>query len=479
MNNKSFYLEEKYIYKLFNEVKFDEREFDKMDDEMPEILKKKIKKNLNKKIRSRSYIKAAKRSSVAAAVLLVLLIGAGAVSPTLAKNIPIVNSIFQILNNKFGYFEEYIPYSQLVDKSVTDNGITLTINEALADDAKLILGYTIKSNSKIQGLQVVGLMRFLKVNGSTVGGGSSAGEYLDDTTFVGIDRISYHSQSSSDQLKVDLNVDDIMGIKGKWNFSFTVSKAELVKKTTVFKTTNKVDLPEGIVTVDKVVFTPIDSTIYFSGNYKDKNAETRAMDAVVYRWFIFDGQGTELSSEGGSWGGNADLPYGKDFKGTAQFQKVKNIPQYLTVIPCRFKVTNADSVSENLQTGEETPIIKTKNPSESSQVINGNYPIELSQGKMGKLIIKDITTENGETVVRYTAEGKAPYFQGSSLHVKNAAGEYVTPKRYDIRRDEEHPNDFTMVFPALDLSKQYSVGTFQFENIEFMEDLKFKIELNQ
>jgi hypothetical protein len=479
MADKSFYLEEKDIYKLLNEVKFEEREFAKTDDEMPEILKEKIKKNLNKEIRNRSYIKAAKKSSIAAAVLLVLLIGAGTVSPTLAKNIPVINSIFQILNNKFGYYAEYMPYSQLVDKSVTDNGITLTINEALADDAKLILGYTIKSTSKIEALQVVGLMRFLKVNGSTVGGGSSAGEYLDDTTFVGIYNITYHSPSSSDQLKVDFNVDDIMGIKGKWNFSFTVSKADLVKKTMVFKTTNKVDLPEGIVTVDKVVFTPIDSTIYFSGNYKDKNAETRAMEDVVYRWFIFDDQGTELSSVGGSWGGNADLPYGKDFKGKAQFQKVKNIPQYLTVIPCRSKVTNGDGVSENLETDEMTPIIKTKNPSESLQVINGNYPMELSQGKMGKLIIKNITTENGETVVHYTAEGKAPYFQGSSLHVKNAAGEYVMPKRYDIRRDEEHPNDFMMVFPALDLSKQYSVGTFQFENIDFMEDLKFKIELNQ
>jgi len=432
---------------------------------MPEISKEKIKKNINKEIKKRSYMKIAKRGSIVAGILLVLLIGAGSVSPALAKNIPIINSIFQIFNDKFGYYEKYISYSQLVGKSVTDNGITLTINEALADDSKLILGYTIKSNSKID-LQGVGLMRFLKVNGSNVGeGGGSTGEYLDDKTFVGIDTISYHSPSSSDQLKVDLNVNDMMGIKGQWNFSFTVSKTELAKKTSVFKTNNKVDLPEGIVTVDNVVFTPIDSTIYFSGNYKDKNAETRAMDAVVYRWFVFDDQGTELTSGGGSFGGN-NVPPGKDFQGTAQFQELKNIPKFITVIPCRFQVTNGDGV-------------KTENPAESLKVINGNYPIELSQGKMGKLIIKGIKTENGETVISYTAEGKAPYYQGESLHVKNADGEYVIPKRYDIRRDEEHPNDFTMVFPAFDLSKEYSVGTTQFENIDFMEDLKYKIELNK
>ncbi|MHB8126945.1 MAG: hypothetical protein ACYDEJ_15165 [Desulfitobacteriaceae bacterium] len=129
------------------------------------------------------------------------------------------------------------------------------------------------------------------------------------------------------------------------------------------------------------------------------------------------------------------------------------------------------------QSGQETPLtIKTKTPGESAQKIDGHFPFELTQGKMGKLIIKDIKTANNETVVRYTAEGKAPYLQGSRLHIKNAAGEYVTPKQY-IKRDEEHPNEFTMVFPALEGNQQYSVSTSRFENIDFMEELKIMIEL--
>jgi hypothetical protein len=129
------------------------------------------------------------------------------------------------------------------------------------------------------------------------------------------------------------------------------------------------------------------------------------MHDVFYRWFIFDDQGTELSSEGGSWGGNADLPYGRDFKGTAQFQKVKNIPQYLTVIPCRYIVGGEEVVSgdpvvrvdpdSGCTITQKTITTKAKDPGESTRIINGNYPIELSQGKMGKLIIKDIKIENG------------------------------------------------------------------------------------
>lgn len=473
-------MEEQDIYKLFNEVRFDQSEFEQMETEIPEILKKKIKRNLNKEIRQRSYLKLAQKGSITAAVLLAGVIVAGTVSPVLAGNIPLINSISQMLNDKFGGRGEYAAYSQLVDKSVTDSGVTVTINEALADDSKLIIGYTIKSSSKIKNLEVVGLPRFLRVNGSTVGGGRGTGQYLDDTTFVGSDQISYHSSSSADQVKVDLNIDEIMGIKGKWDFAFTVSKAELAKNSTVFAPNQQVDLPDCIVKVDKVVFSPIESTIQFSGNDKnsEKIEENEAMNSH-YSWIVFDDQEKELIAKGGSWGGNANLPSGRDFKGEAQFEKVKSIPKYLTVIPCKVTPTGGGYVSTDQNGREVTGTVKTKDPGESIKTIKGNYPLELSQGKMGRLIIKDLKTENGETVVRYTAEGKAPYYQGSSLQIKDSAGEYVTPKSYEIRRDEEHPNDFTMVFPALDLNKEFSLSTTRFEHIEFMEDLKFKVELNQ
>ncbi|MCB8815395.1 DUF4179 domain-containing protein [Desulfosporosinus shakirovi] len=467
MNHPNLNLEEKDIYGLLNGVRFDQSEWEPVTDEMPEILKDKIRKNVLKEVRNKNYLKSVKRSLMAAAVLLVILIGIGTVSPALARNIPVLHSIFEIFNDKFGTYQEYIPYSQLVDKSVTDNGITLTINEALADDSTLILGYTIKSDSRNEDLQMAGtnIMGGLLINGSSPKGVGFSGEYLDEKTYVSIARITYHSPSTSDLLKIDLTVDQFMGEKGHWNFSFTVSKTELVQKTRVFKANNQVDLPEGLVTVDKIVLTPIDSTIYFSGNYKDQNAATKAMDTVVYRWFVFDDQGIELSSGGGTFGGN-EAPYGKDFQGTAKFQAVKTIPRSLTIVPCRFPVISGDSA-------------KTEKPSESLQLIDGNYPLELSQGKMGKLIIKDITTEKEETVVRYTAEGKAPYFQGTNLYLKNTAGEYIHPQRYDIRRDENSPNDFTMVFPALDLSQGYSVGTSQFTHMDFREDLKIKIELKK
>lgn len=128
---------------------------------------------------------------------------------------------------------------------------------------------------------------------------------------------------------------------------------------------------------------------------------------------------------------------------------------------------------------QKTQVAKTIEIPSESRVLDGKFPFELSQGKLGKLIIKDIVNENGETIIRYTAVGKAPYHQGKALYIKDAAGENVAAQNYDIRRDAAHPDEFTKVFPFLDFSKGYYACTSRFEDEELLENCKFTIELKQ
>lgn len=123
MDNKNFNLEEKDIFKLFNEIKVEEDEFNDMNEEIPTIKKERIKKNLNKRIKEQKRFKALKYGSIAAAISLVSIIGVGTVSPAFAKNIPILSSITQTINDKFGFRGDYAKYSQDVSQSATDNGI--------------------------------------------------------------------------------------------------------------------------------------------------------------------------------------------------------------------------------------------------------------------------------------------------------------------------------------------------------------------
>lgn len=477
MNNKELNLEEKDIYKLFNQIKLEESEFNAVDEEAHTIQKERIKKNLKKKIKIKNNLKILKYSSAAAAVGLACLIGIGTAYPAFAENIPILSSISQILNDKFGFHGDYTKYSQVVNKSVTDKGITVTINEALADDSKLILGYTIKSNKKIEGLEVVGLSRFLKINGKTFGStGSGTGNYIDDYTYVGSDEIHTTLPKNSDRFNVDLNVTDIMGIKGKWNFAFSVSKDGLSKQSTVFKPNNKLDFPDSNVTIDKVVFSPIDTAIFVSGNYKDKNRKQDGHTFDYDNWIAFDDKGIELIPKGG--GGTSDS-HKQTFQSEMDFVNMKNTPKYLTIIPCKITPSAGGGVSVD-ENGKETPItLETQKPEEISKIIDGVYPIVLPQGKFGKLIINEINTENNTTTVKFTAEGKAPYFQAADLLIKDDKGEVVKVKHYTIREDEQKPNEFTKVFEGLNPNKKYTIFTNDFSNVELREDLKFNIQLNK
>ena len=96
---------------------------------------------------------------------------------------------------------------------------------------------------------------------------------------------------------------------------------------------------------------------------------------------------------------------------------------------------------------------------------------------MGKITIEKIETNNDSTTVKYRVEGKAPYFQAQSLWIKDSNGKEVDYKSYDIRKDDSKPDEFVRQFKKLDPNKKYTIVTNDFSNVEFREDLKFKINL--
>lgn len=168
----------------------------------------------------------------------------------------------------------------------------------------------------------------------------------------------------------------------------------------------------------------------------------------------------------------------KNFNSQMNYIKVKDIPKYLTIIPCKITPSAGGGVSVDKDSKEIHQTIKTKKPKEISKIIDGKYPIELNQGKFGKLVIKEINTKGDTTTVKFIALGKTPHFQAGSLYIKDENGERINFKdHYDIRRNEENPNEFEIDFEALDKNKKYSICTDDFSNVEFREDLKFKIEL--
>lgn len=469
----SMNLEEKDVYKLFNDIKFDEAELTTEDtEEVSTIQKERIKKNLKQKTKNKNNFKKVKYGAAAAGVCLVCLVGASFKYPTFAKDIPILNSIIEMLHANHGDYGKYSDYSSVINKSVTSNGVTITINEALADDSRIILSYTIKSDKKLNDLEVFCPSLFLKVNGNHLsGGGSATGKYIDDTTYVGSEEIKSDAiKELPDKLNIDLNIEYIHELKGKWDFAFSLSKNKSLNESAVITPNVKLDLKDRYLTIDKITASKLETSILTKGKLKsgvDANNPLLPNDDFI----VFDDRGVELIWKGGTT--NKIEPNTNEFTDELNFVTSKHKSKYLTVIP--YTVTPS-KVGSSDSSGKVTSIEGIV-PKEINKDINSTYPMELTQGNMGKLIINEVKKEGDKTIVKYRAEGIAPLFQAQNLHILDSDGNYVKPIDYDIRKDETKPNDFTFTLEPLDPNKKYVLSTNTFDNIDLREDLKFKINL--
>ncbi|EJO5349044.1 DUF4179 domain-containing protein [Clostridium botulinum] len=482
MNKEIF--EEKDILELFNYINIDKDEEENLDINMDDLRKKRLKKNLLKQVKGKKDKKSFKHKAVAASLIIAVAIISVNI-PAFAKNISEFKSVIQAL---IGYGVpkegEYEKYSNSVNKSVTDKGITLTINEVVCDDTELMIAYTIKTKDDIKKIvkevkdgssMTFSLFQYIKINGKQPNSSLGSDErYLDGHTYINSDSINIGDMNLKNKFNVDLNVKNIYGVTGNWNLKFSVSKDEIFKHTKVFKPNIKAQFPDALVNVEKVSFTPINTTISVAGEYNKKeykdiekrekafNVEMTMGSMLYYSWFILDDEGNEIMFKGHSSSEVEDSP-SKDFAYDLKFVNSKRIPKYLTVIPYR-----------DIFSKDNSPIQETyKN-------IDGVYPIELSQGKMGKITIKEIKTYKDKTVVKYKAEGKDPFLQAKVLFVMDDKGNYVEEKEnWNNVKKGNNPSEYIMELKPLDKNKKYKIGTNDLGNYEIRNDLKFRIDLTK
>ncbi|KRU24567.1 hypothetical protein VT91_33310 [Clostridium sporogenes] len=494
--NKDIF-EEKDILELFNYINIDKDEEKNLDLNMDNLRKKRLKKNLLKQVKGKKTRKGLKHKVMAASLIIVVILISVNI-PAFAKNISEFKSVIKAL---VGYGVpkegEYEKYSNSVNKSVTDKGITLTINEVVCDDGELMIGYTIKTKDNIKDIVKkemkdnpipFSLFSYIKINGKQPRSSSGSDpKYLNSYTYINLDSIDIGDMNLKNSFNVDLNVKNIYGVIGNWNFKFSVSKDEISKHTKVFEPNAKFQFPDALVNVEKISFTPINTTITVTGNYKDKSQEASKKRQEAFKkemaggqnlyeydeWFVFDDKGNEITLKGSTSDGGQNAS-SKDFTYNLNLVALKSIPKYLTVIPYKINFDKEEYKKYKSDDGSIfiPPVYKN---------IDGVHPIELSQGSIGKLIIKEIKTKKDKTVVKYKVEGKAPFLQSKQLFIMGDKDNGVQRKDndIDIKKDKNNPNDYIMEFDPLDKNKKYKIGTNDLGHYEIRNDLKFRVNLTK
>lgn len=487
--NKSM-LDEKDMFELFNYINIDEEEKDEdvTDLKMDEIRKKKLRKNLLKQVKGKNSIKNFRYKVAAVAAIVILSIGLA--MPAVAKSVSVLRSMLQTLSNKNDDNGVYERYSKIINKSVTDKGITFTINEVLCDENTMMISYTIKSEGDIKkivrstkevyensrvGDAAFFISNYLKIDGEKpfIGGGPISGndKFLDDHTYVNSETIDFNNKKLPDVLNVDLDIENIFKIEGSWNFKFSVSKKEMLKDSKIFKPNTTVKFPDATVNIEKVAFTPINTYVdtvgeYTKEEYKDPRKRKEAFNLkreqgiiVYYQWAIFDDNGYEIEpADVASWD-----PSPSNFYSRYRLSSVKKVPKYLTITPYR---------ELPWEGGQRKKVDKD---------INGEYPIELSQGEIGKLIIRDIKIEKDKTIVKVTIEGKLPFYQAMFLNIVDENGEGISRKNNKVITsiDESTVNGYICEFEPLDKNKKYKIMAEVLDGeLEIRDDLKVRVDLS-
>ncbi|MBV4417223.1 DUF4179 domain-containing protein [Clostridium tyrobutyricum] len=457
------------IYKYLNDIEMDIEKIDSTDVEIDYITQKRLKRNLLNTIKNKRRMTISKYKVAAAAVIVIILIGVK--MPAIAKNIPNLKSIIQQMHTDVYDTGHYEKYSKAVNKSITDKGITVTINEILTDGNNLMVGYTIKSDTDIRKLVKTGkeiienqgknngfepftLAKDTKINGNyTMGGTQSDGKYLDEYTYINSETMYMDDKNIPSVFNMDLNINNIYGVKGNWNFKFSVSKNDTARESKLFEPNVKVDFPYGKINIEKISFTPVSTSIETTiPNNKNTNVN----------WLVFDDQDNEIEQK--STHREQD-----NNKYKYIFNSVNTIPKNLTIIPYEVNFNNPEYKNGNGSISI-SPIYKN---------IEGIYPIELSQGKMGKIIVESITAEKNKTIVKYKVEGKAPFLQAKELFILDDKGDAIEGNNSLTNIKKNNSNEYIMEFAPLNKDMKYKIGTNDLGYYEIRDDLKFKINLTK
>lgn len=444
-------MSEKDIFKAFNDMNIDEHEFDNIEVNISDIQKKKLKNSLKNKIKTNKF-KRLKIGAATAAAVLVCITGIGYMNPSFASQIPGLNPIVQTLNY-YGDQGEYAKYSEIINKTVSFNGASFTINSVVCDENSLIIGYTIKSDKVIDNRDFPGFQPSFKINNISMSSDwSSGGKDADPHTHIGALEISMARKIYfPNKFKLDMSFDSLLGIKGNWNFKFIVSRDALNKETRSIKPNMTVKLKDTTIKIKKVSLSPINTTILFN----------RSTDTIYGNWLAFDNTGNELSFKNGN---TSRTNFFTDYESTYNYSKISKTAKKLILVP----YTQSD------KTGE---LSKEYNLAKSMNVIipaNTKLPFEASQGNNGKVTITNVTTSDDKLTVQGIVTGNFPQHQVKGVYINSTdknADSTIKELNTTMKKISANKYEFTREYGSVNNSIPCNITVENFDYIDYSKKI--------
>ncbi|EKQ51556.1 MULTISPECIES: DUF4179 domain-containing protein [unclassified Clostridium] len=261
------------IYIMLNDANINLDIYEKED--FNDIEKRRIKANFrNSAVKNKSR----KRTLIAAGMVLALTItffgtnvGASALSKVL--ELPGIKDIASLLRIDKNLDE----YKTVVNKSITENGITVQLNEVILDENELTVSYNVTSNRKLSDDESWKGFNGIYINGKEVNGGSTgSSKNIDDYTTQTVMTYDLGDMNLSGDLNIKISCSSI-GLNpdkaekmSNLNFEFKTNGDQLRIDTKEITLNNKFTLENGVeYTLEKYTDNSLGQKIYASiSNFK-------------------------------------------------------------------------------------------------------------------------------------------------------------------------------------------------------------------
>ncbi|MFB7159234.1 DUF4179 domain-containing protein [Lysinibacillus sp. NPDC056232] len=208
--------------------------------------------------------------------------------------------VYYFLFNKDSNFETY---KTVVGKTTENSLGRLTLNEIIIDDNQILLNATFKPGKDINFDHQIFFFPQVFVNGNefTVRNGGQTIKQSDKTYTI-YSSVKLSELPADKTLNLDIRYNDWNGekkIDEPWEFQVEASQKQLQDDRKVFPVEKKVQLLDGQeITIEKVVSTPISTTIYF---YSEKSLLNEAIHFKIQ------------SATGESWPFNVAYPLNEEY----------------------------------------------------------------------------------------------------------------------------------------------------------------------
>lgn len=279
----------KNVHEILNNVVIDFNEYD--ESKLNDIEMKKMRKRVKRKIRSRNE-KILNKVAVIALLAAGLYFGFNSNILVLA-DIPIIGSVIEDYVKSNKSLEDY---KTIIGKTITDEGISVKLNEVLLDDNRIVLSSTFSSD-KVNWENVLHPFPRVYINGKEViEGGGGLTKKIDDSTYTFFSSIDTNKMELKGDLNIkvvfyDIRVKNGDTLSGKWSFYFSANKDKLIAEVKTIPINRKLTLDSGQeITIESIRISPVSTTL----NYTMHNGEKYDTHFIVK-----DQDGKELQPSSG------------------------------------------------------------------------------------------------------------------------------------------------------------------------------------